>query len=97
MSGKKLEFVRLLVSGEENSRGWLYGEDEGKTIVPFSCPLLACHMPVFATKSTERKVNLHSLTDSFSFCNSHETCAKYHHWLKLVRLYKSMQWQNEHT
>uniref|UniRef100_A0A3P9PGV3 Rho guanine nucleotide exchange factor 10 like n=1 Tax=Poecilia reticulata TaxID=8081 RepID=A0A3P9PGV3_POERE len=38
---------------EENSRGWLYGEDEGKTIVPFSCPLLACHMPVFATKSLE--------------------------------------------
>ncbi|XP_017160124.1 rho guanine nucleotide exchange factor 10-like protein [Poecilia reticulata] len=41
---------------EENSRGWLYGEDEGKTIVPFSCPLLACHMPVFATKSAERKL-----------------------------------------
>ncbi|XP_014888668.1 rho guanine nucleotide exchange factor 10-like protein isoform X1 [Poecilia latipinna] len=41
---------------EENSRGWLYGEDEGKTIVPFSCPLLACHMPVFATKSPERKL-----------------------------------------
>lgn len=41
---------------EENSRGWLYGEDEGKTIVPFSCPLLACRMPVFATKSPERKL-----------------------------------------
>ncbi|KAM4741361.1 rho guanine nucleotide exchange factor 10-like protein isoform 3-T3 [Anableps anableps] len=41
---------------EENSRGWLYGEDEGKTIVPFSFPLLACHMPVFATKSAERKL-----------------------------------------
>ncbi|XP_047203155.1 rho guanine nucleotide exchange factor 10-like protein isoform X4 [Girardinichthys multiradiatus] len=41
---------------EENSQGWLYGEDEGKTIVPFSCPLLACHMPVFATKSAERKL-----------------------------------------
>ncbi|XP_015230836.1 PREDICTED: rho guanine nucleotide exchange factor 10-like protein isoform X2 [Cyprinodon variegatus] len=41
---------------EENSPGWLYGEDEGKTIVPFSCPLLACHMPVFATRSPERKL-----------------------------------------
>ncbi|KAM9759832.1 rho guanine nucleotide exchange factor 10-like protein isoform 2-T2 [Menidia menidia] len=41
---------------EENSPGWLYGEDEGKTTAPFWCPLLACHMPVFATKSAERKL-----------------------------------------
>ncbi|XP_047438370.1 rho guanine nucleotide exchange factor 10-like protein isoform X2 [Mugil cephalus] len=41
---------------EENSPGWLYGEDEGKTIAPFWSPLLACHMPVFATKSPERKL-----------------------------------------
>ncbi|XP_033938785.1 rho guanine nucleotide exchange factor 10-like protein isoform X2 [Pseudochaenichthys georgianus] len=40
----------------ENSPGWLCGEDEGKTMAPFSCPLLACHMPVFATKSPERKL-----------------------------------------
>uniref|UniRef100_A0A7N8XSQ1 Rho guanine nucleotide exchange factor (GEF) 10-like a n=1 Tax=Mastacembelus armatus TaxID=205130 RepID=A0A7N8XSQ1_9TELE len=32
---------------EENSPGWLCGEDEGKTMAPFWCPLLACHMPVF--------------------------------------------------
>ncbi|CAJ1050898.1 rho guanine nucleotide exchange factor 10-like protein isoform X1 [Xyrichtys novacula] len=41
---------------EENSPGWLTGEDEGKTTAPFWCPLLACHMPVFATKSAERKL-----------------------------------------
>ncbi|XP_076599253.1 rho guanine nucleotide exchange factor 10-like protein isoform X1 [Chaetodon auriga] len=41
---------------EENSPGWLCGEDEGKTTAPFWCPLLACHMPVFATKSPERKL-----------------------------------------
>ncbi|XP_061147487.1 rho guanine nucleotide exchange factor 10-like protein isoform X1 [Syngnathus typhle] len=41
---------------EENSPGWLYGEHEDKTTTPFWCPLLACHMPVFATKSTERKL-----------------------------------------
>ncbi|XP_031727608.1 rho guanine nucleotide exchange factor 10-like protein isoform X1 [Anarrhichthys ocellatus] len=41
---------------EENSLGWLCGQDEGKTMSPFSCPLLACHMPVFATKSPERKL-----------------------------------------
>ncbi|XP_028261452.1 rho guanine nucleotide exchange factor 10-like protein isoform X2 [Parambassis ranga] len=41
---------------EENSPGWLCGEDEGKTIAPFWHPLLACHMPVFATKSSERKL-----------------------------------------
>ncbi|XP_044037919.1 rho guanine nucleotide exchange factor 10-like protein isoform X1 [Siniperca chuatsi] len=41
---------------EENSPGWLCGEDEGKTMAPFWCPLLACHMPVFATKSPERKL-----------------------------------------
>uniref|UniRef100_A0A8C4I298 Rho guanine nucleotide exchange factor (GEF) 10-like a n=1 Tax=Dicentrarchus labrax TaxID=13489 RepID=A0A8C4I298_DICLA len=34
---------------EENSPGWLCGEDEGKTMAPFWCPLLACHMTVFAT------------------------------------------------
>nr|XP_029133018.1 rho guanine nucleotide exchange factor 10-like protein [Labrus bergylta] len=41
---------------EENSPGWLYGEDEGKSLAPFLCPLLASHMPVFATKSAERKL-----------------------------------------
>ncbi|XP_054473058.1 rho guanine nucleotide exchange factor 10-like protein isoform X2 [Anoplopoma fimbria] len=41
---------------EENSPGWLCGQDEGKTMAPFWYPLLACHMPVFATKSPERKL-----------------------------------------
>ncbi|XP_078026742.1 rho guanine nucleotide exchange factor 10-like protein isoform X2 [Epinephelus lanceolatus] len=41
---------------QENSPGWLCGDDEGKTMAPFWCPLLACHMPVFATKSPERKL-----------------------------------------
>ncbi|KAM7422045.1 hypothetical protein PAMA_010230 [Pampus argenteus] len=41
---------------EENSQGWLCGEDEGKTTAPFWCPLLASHMPVFPTKSPERKL-----------------------------------------
>ncbi|KAM3621676.1 uncharacterized protein V6R79_014380 [Siganus canaliculatus] len=41
---------------EENSPGWLCGEDEGKTMPPFWYPLLACHMPVFAAKSPERKL-----------------------------------------
>uniref|UniRef100_A0A4W6EEL9 Rho guanine nucleotide exchange factor 10 like n=1 Tax=Lates calcarifer TaxID=8187 RepID=A0A4W6EEL9_LATCA len=33
---------------EENSPGWLCGEDEGKTMAPLWCPLLSCHMPTFA-------------------------------------------------
>ncbi|XP_040889833.1 rho guanine nucleotide exchange factor 10-like protein isoform X2 [Toxotes jaculatrix] len=41
---------------EENSPGWLCGEDEGKTMAPLCCPLLSCHMPVFAMKSPERKL-----------------------------------------
>ncbi|XP_061893809.1 rho guanine nucleotide exchange factor 10-like protein [Entelurus aequoreus] len=41
---------------EENSPGWLYGEHEEKTMAPFWCPLLASRMPVFATKSPERKL-----------------------------------------
>ncbi|XP_029947589.1 rho guanine nucleotide exchange factor 10-like protein isoform X2 [Salarias fasciatus] len=41
---------------EENSPGWLCGEDEGKTVAPFWYPLLACHMPVFAMKTPERKL-----------------------------------------
>lgn len=47
----------VFILGEENSPGWLCGEDEGRTMVPLWCPLLACHMPVFATKSPERKVS----------------------------------------
>ncbi|XP_068171124.1 rho guanine nucleotide exchange factor 10-like protein isoform X2 [Antennarius striatus] len=47
---------------EENSPGWLCGEEEGKTTAPLCCPVLVCHMPVFATKSPERKLEaaLHS-------------------------------------
>uniref|UniRef100_A0A3B3ZXK9 DH domain-containing protein n=1 Tax=Periophthalmus magnuspinnatus TaxID=409849 RepID=A0A3B3ZXK9_9GOBI len=30
---------------EENTPGWLCGEDEGKTMSPFWYPLLTCHMP----------------------------------------------------
>ncbi|XP_057701766.1 rho guanine nucleotide exchange factor 10-like protein isoform X1 [Corythoichthys intestinalis] len=41
---------------EENSPGWLSGEHEGKPTAPFWGPLLVCHMPVFATKSPERKL-----------------------------------------
>lgn len=41
---------------EENTPGWLYGEDEGKIMRPFCYPLLACHMPVFASKLPERKL-----------------------------------------
>ncbi|XP_078139925.1 rho guanine nucleotide exchange factor 10-like protein [Centroberyx gerrardi] len=41
---------------EENTPGWLCGEDDGKTMAPFWCPLLACCMPVFATKSPDRKL-----------------------------------------
>ncbi|XP_029357605.1 rho guanine nucleotide exchange factor 10-like protein isoform X2 [Echeneis naucrates] len=41
---------------EENSPGWLCGEDDGKTMAPLWCPLLSCYMPVFAMKSPERKL-----------------------------------------
>uniref|UniRef100_A0A667ZGU7 Rho guanine nucleotide exchange factor 10 like n=1 Tax=Myripristis murdjan TaxID=586833 RepID=A0A667ZGU7_9TELE len=41
---------------EENTPGWLCGEDDGKTMAPFWYPLLACRMPVFATKSLDRKL-----------------------------------------
>lgn len=54
-AGNKVFHAFIL--GEENSPGWLCGEDEGRTMAPLWCPLLACHMPVFATKSPERKVS----------------------------------------
>uniref|UniRef100_A0A8C5FZ90 DH domain-containing protein n=1 Tax=Gouania willdenowi TaxID=441366 RepID=A0A8C5FZ90_GOUWI len=41
---------------EENSPGWLCGEDEDRSISPFWYPLLACHMPVFAARTPERKL-----------------------------------------
>uniref|UniRef100_A0A8C8M150 DH domain-containing protein n=1 Tax=Oncorhynchus tshawytscha TaxID=74940 RepID=A0A8C8M150_ONCTS len=42
---------------EENTPGWFCAEDEGKTMSPF-WPLLACRVPVFTTKSSDRKVSL---------------------------------------
>uniref|UniRef100_A0AAZ3QTB0 DH domain-containing protein n=1 Tax=Oncorhynchus tshawytscha TaxID=74940 RepID=A0AAZ3QTB0_ONCTS len=41
---------------EENTPGWFCAEDEGKTMAPF-WPLLTCRVPVFATKSSDRKVS----------------------------------------
>ncbi|XP_023852227.1 rho guanine nucleotide exchange factor 10-like protein isoform X3 [Salvelinus sp. IW2-2015] len=40
---------------EENTPGWFCAEDEGKTMSPF-WPLLACRVPVFTTKSSDRKL-----------------------------------------
>uniref|UniRef100_A0A673YDY4 Rho guanine nucleotide exchange factor 10 like n=1 Tax=Salmo trutta TaxID=8032 RepID=A0A673YDY4_SALTR len=40
---------------EENTPGWFCAEDEGKTMAPF-WPLLACRVPVFTTKSSDRKL-----------------------------------------
>ncbi|XP_071018326.1 rho guanine nucleotide exchange factor 10-like protein isoform X3 [Oncorhynchus clarkii lewisi] len=39
---------------EENTPGWFCAEDERKTMSPF-WPLLACRVPVFTTKSSDRK------------------------------------------
>ncbi|KAI1892503.1 hypothetical protein AGOR_G00134270 [Albula goreensis] len=41
---------------EENMPGWFCAEDDGKTKAPFWCPLLACRVPVFSTKSQEQKL-----------------------------------------
>lgn len=71
----------LFVSGEENSPGWLCGEDEGKIVTQLCCPLLACHLPVFAMKSPKRKVALPPILDDsdfFFFSKSlHEVCHIY--------------------
>uniref|UniRef100_A0A8C7IIS7 Rho guanine nucleotide exchange factor 10 like n=1 Tax=Oncorhynchus kisutch TaxID=8019 RepID=A0A8C7IIS7_ONCKI len=40
---------------EENTPGWFCAEDEGKTMAPF-WPLLTCRVPVFSTKSSDRKL-----------------------------------------
>ncbi|XP_018581386.2 rho guanine nucleotide exchange factor 10-like protein isoform X2 [Scleropages formosus] len=41
---------------QENTPGWLSADDDGKTKAPFWCPLFACHMPVFAIKAQDRKL-----------------------------------------
>ncbi|KAJ8257576.1 hypothetical protein GJAV_G00187170 [Gymnothorax javanicus] len=41
---------------EENMPGWYCAEDDGKTKPPFWCPLLACRVPVFSTKTQEQKL-----------------------------------------
>ncbi|XP_010880021.2 rho guanine nucleotide exchange factor 10-like protein isoform X4 [Esox lucius] len=45
-----------IAQGEENKPGWICAEDEEKTMAPF-WPLLACRVPVYATKSSKRKLN----------------------------------------
>ncbi|XP_043917752.1 rho guanine nucleotide exchange factor 10-like protein isoform X2 [Protopterus annectens] len=42
---------------EENQPGWFCPEEaHGKTRAPFSCPLLACRVPVFSSKSQSLKL-----------------------------------------
>ncbi|TRY64762.1 hypothetical protein DNTS_017637 [Danionella cerebrum] len=41
---------------DENTPGWFSAEDDGKTKVPFWCPLLACRMPVFSSRAQEWKL-----------------------------------------
>ncbi|XP_042589952.1 rho guanine nucleotide exchange factor 10-like protein isoform X1 [Cyprinus carpio] len=41
---------------DENTPGWFSAEDAGKTKAPFWCPLLACRMPAFTSKSQEYKL-----------------------------------------
>uniref|UniRef100_A0A665XDM4 DH domain-containing protein n=1 Tax=Echeneis naucrates TaxID=173247 RepID=A0A665XDM4_ECHNA len=42
---------------EENSPGWLCGEDDGKTMAPLWCPLLSCYMPVFLEAALHNPVH----------------------------------------
>uniref|UniRef100_A0A3P8Y133 Rho guanine nucleotide exchange factor (GEF) 10-like a n=1 Tax=Esox lucius TaxID=8010 RepID=A0A3P8Y133_ESOLU len=56
----KISWVNRLhlakIAQEENKPGWICAEDEEKTMAPF-WPLLACRVPVYATKSSKRKLN----------------------------------------
>uniref|UniRef100_A0A674BA70 Rho guanine nucleotide exchange factor 10 like n=1 Tax=Salmo trutta TaxID=8032 RepID=A0A674BA70_SALTR len=42
---------------EENTPGWVFAEDDGKTRHPFWCPLLACRLPIFSSKTQDQKVS----------------------------------------
>eukprot|EP00063_Salmo_salar_P015871 XP_013990706.1 PREDICTED: rho guanine nucleotide exchange factor 10-like protein isoform X2 [Salmo salar] len=41
---------------EENMPGWVFAEDDGKTRHPFWCPLLACRLPIFSSKTQDQKL-----------------------------------------
>ncbi|KAK6303600.1 hypothetical protein J4Q44_G00260540 [Coregonus suidteri] len=41
---------------EENTPGWVCAEDDGKTRPPFWCPLLACRLPIFSSKTQDQKL-----------------------------------------
>ncbi|KAM9505772.1 rho guanine nucleotide exchange factor 10-like protein isoform 2-T4 [Salvelinus alpinus] len=41
---------------EENTPGWVFAEDDGKTRHPFWCPLLACRLPIFSSKTQDQKL-----------------------------------------
>ncbi|KAL6465078.1 hypothetical protein MHYP_G00273950 [Metynnis hypsauchen] len=53
-----LNVLVKVLSGEENTPGWIPAEDDGRTKTPFWCPLLACRMPVFTSKAQDRKVSI---------------------------------------
>ncbi|XP_067447266.1 rho guanine nucleotide exchange factor 10-like protein isoform X1 [Thunnus thynnus] len=59
---------------QENTPGWECAEEDGKTIAPFSCPLLTCKLPVFSSKTHTLKLEaaLHSPSQSslLGFCTA---------------------------
>lgn len=67
----KLSLINKCFSGEENTPGWLSAEDDGKTKASFSCPLLACRMPVLSSKAQEWKVSHLKALFSYYDAQSH--------------------------
>uniref|UniRef100_A0A8C7K7U7 Rho guanine nucleotide exchange factor 10 like n=1 Tax=Oncorhynchus kisutch TaxID=8019 RepID=A0A8C7K7U7_ONCKI len=49
---------------EENTPGWVFAEDDGKTRHPFWCPLLACRLPIFSSKTQDQKVSSYSCEEA---------------------------------
>lgn len=48
--------VWFVCSGQENTPGWECAEEDKKTKVPLSFPLLTCKLPVFSQITHMRKV-----------------------------------------
>ncbi|XP_040918128.1 rho guanine nucleotide exchange factor 10-like protein isoform X2 [Toxotes jaculatrix] len=74
-----------IAQSQENTPGWEYAEEDGRTKAPFSCPLLACRLPVFSPKTRPLKLGaaLHSPSQSslLGFCTASTSLPQGYLWV----------------
>ncbi|XP_042348552.1 rho guanine nucleotide exchange factor 10-like protein [Plectropomus leopardus] len=78
----RLHFAKI-AQRQENTLGWEYAEEHGKTKAPFGCPLLTCKLPVFKTNTLKLQAALHSPSQSslLGFCTASTSLPQGYLWV----------------